>query len=204
MKRALPPLALAATVAALAAAPAQAATAGSVYRKAAGNAGGAAYAPPSPSKPAPAPAPGATPGSMNLRNGRAIAPSGTPRRVRRVVTAANRLTRNRYRWGGGHAPFSKRLARGYDCSGAVSYALYGGRFLAFPLDSSGFKTWGRRGPGRWISVYANKGHAFVVVAGLRFDTSLHDIDAPRPRTGPRWSRALRPSKGFVVRHPAGY
>lgn len=203
MRRALPQLALAATVAALAAAPAQAASGGSVYRPPTGNAGGAAYAPPS-SSPAPAPSPAPDPGAMTLRNGRAIAPSRGPRRVRRVVTAANRITRRRYTWGGGHAPFSKRLARGYDCSGAVSYALYGGRFLAVPLDSTSFEKWGRRGPGRWITVYANRGHAFVVVAGLRFDTSMHDLDAPRPRTGPRWSIAPRPSKGFVARHPAGY
>ena len=65
-------------------------------------------------------------------------------------------------------------------------------------------SWGRSGPGRWITVYAHSGHAYAVVAGLRFDTSLHDPDAPGPQTGPRWSRTLRESDAFVARHPRGY
>jgi hypothetical protein len=115
--------------------------------------------------------------------------------------AANRLVRKPYRWGGGHASFLGQLASGYDCSGAVSYALFGGRFLKAPLASGDLEDWGRTGAGSWITVYTNKGHAYLMVAGLRFDTSLHDPGAPGPRTGPRWSARPRDPKGFVARHP---
>ena len=86
----------------------------------------------------------------------------------------------------------------------MSYALYGGRFLRSPLPSGMLMRWGSRGPGQWITVYAHGGHAYVVVAGYRFDTSMRDSDAPGPSTGPRWSRTLRTSSAFVARHPSGY
>jgi cell wall-associated NlpC family hydrolase len=95
-----------------------------------------------------------------------------------VIVAANRLVRKPYRWGGGHAAFSRRLASGYDCSGAVSYALYGGRFLMAPLPSRSLEEWGRPGAGARITVYANAAHAYVVVAGLRF-TRACAIRTPR-------------------------
>jgi cell wall-associated NlpC family hydrolase len=123
--------------------------------------------------------------------------------VRRVISAANRLVRKRYKWGGGHKAFTPKLARGYDCSGAVSYALYGARALTWPLDSTGLMKWGRPGPGRWITVYANKKHTYLVVAGTRFDTSMHDLGTPGPTTGPRWSVTPRPRKSFRARHPLG-
>ena len=107
-----------------------------------------------------------------------IAPASAPLRVRRVIEAANRLVEKPYIYGGGHKPFSSRLDRGYDCSGSVSYALYGGRFLRSPLPSGALMNWGQDGPGQWITVYAHGGHAYVVVAGLRFDTSMRDRDAP--------------------------
>jgi hypothetical protein len=137
-------------------------------------------------------------------DGRVIAPASAPRRIKRVIEAANRLVEKPYVYGGGHRPFSSQLDSGYDCSGAVSYALYGGRFLRSPLPSGSLMSWGREGPGSWITVYAHGGHAYVVVAGLRFDTSLRDPDAPGPRSGPRWSRTLRESDAFVARHPRGY
>jgi hypothetical protein len=155
--------------------------------------GGATFAPPPP-----------PPEKAKLVNGRVIAPASAPRRVRRVIEAANRLVEKPYVYGGGHRPFSSRLDRGYDCSGAVSYALYGGRFLRSPLPSGALMSWGRRGPGDWITVYAHGGHAYLVVAGLRFDTSMRDRDAPGPSSGPRWSRTLRESDAFVARHPRGY
>ena len=135
-------------------------------------------------------------------DGRALAPAGTPTVVRRVFVAANRLIRKRYRWGGGHRTFA-RLDRGYDCSGAVSYALYGGRLLLSPLDSTALSRFGERGPGSWISVYANRGHAYMVVAGLRFDTGAHDAATTPRGTGPRWSATPRSPRRFRVRHPAG-
>jgi hypothetical protein len=145
------------------------------------------------------------PKKAKLVDGRVVAPASAPTRVKRVIAAANRLVEKPYVYGGGHRPFVKgQLDSGYDCSGSVSYALYGGRFLRSPLPSGAMMGWARSGPGRWITVYANSGHAYMVVAGLRFDTSLHDPDAPGPRTGPRWSRNLRDSGAFVARHPRGY
>ena len=155
--------------------------------------GGAQFQPPPP-----------PPEEATLVDGRVIAPASAPPRVKRVIEAANRLVEKPYVYGGGHKPFSSRLDVGYDCSGAVSYALYGGRFLRSPLPSGALMSWGREGPGEWITVYAHGGHAYIVVAGLRFDTSLRDPDAPGPRSGPRWSRTLRESNAFVARHPRGY
>jgi hypothetical protein len=155
--------------------------------------GGATFEPPPP-----------PPEEATLVDGRVIAPASAPRRVKRVIEAANRLVEKPYVYGGGHKPFSSTLDSGYDCSGAVSYALYGGRFLRSPLPSGALMSWGEEGPGEWITVYAHGGHAYIVVAGLRFDTSMRDPDAPGPSTGPRWSRTLRESDAFVARHPYGY
>jgi hypothetical protein len=155
--------------------------------------GGASFEPPPP-----------PPEKATLVDGRVLAPVSAPTRVKRVIEAANRIVEKPYVYGGGHKPFSSRLDRGYDCSGAVSYALYGGRFLRSPLPSGALMDWGRDGPGEWITVYAHGGHAYVVVAGLRFDTSMRDADAPGPGTGPRWSSTLRKSDAFVARHPRGY
>jgi hypothetical protein len=155
--------------------------------------GGATFQPPPP-----------PPEEATLVDGRVIAPVTAPRKVRRVIEAANRLVEKPYIYGGGHKPFSSLLDRGYDCSGAVSYALFGGRFLRSPLPSGDLMSWGEDGPGEWITVYAHGGHAYLVVAGLRFDTSMRDADAPGPSSGPRWSRTLRESDAFVARHPLGY
>ena len=156
--------------------------------------GGAVFVPPPP-----------PPAKAKLVNGRLLAPRSAPRRVKRVIKAANRIVEKPYRYGGGHKPFVKgALDSGYDCSGAVSYALYGGRFLRSPLPSGPMMTWARPGPGTWITVYAHGGHAYAVIAGFRFDTSMRDRDAPGPSTGPRWSRTLRESSAFVARHPRGY
>jgi hypothetical protein len=133
-----------------------------------------------------------------------VAPASAPRRIKRVIRAANQIVEMPYVYGGGHRPFSSGLDRGYDCSGSVSHALHGGRFLRSPLPSGALMSWGHSGPGTWLTVYANGGHAYLVVAGYRFDTSMHDADAPGPATGPRWSRTLRRSSSFVARHPRGY
>ena len=156
--------------------------------------GGATFTPPPP-----------PPEKATLVNGRLIAPASAPRRVVKAIRAANRIVEKPYRYGGGHQLYRKgRLDSGYDCSGAVSYALYGGRFLRSPLPSGAMMGWGEEGTGQWITVYAHSGHAYVVIAGFRFDTSMHDADAPGPSTGPRWSRTLRRSSAFVARHPSGY
>jgi septal ring factor EnvC (AmiA/AmiB activator) len=124
----------------------------------------------------------------------ASAPASAPQAVQDVISAGNAIAFTPYIWGGGHGSFE---SEGYDCSGAVSYALHGGGFLESPLDSTGLETWGEPGPGTWITVYANSGHAWMVVAGIAFDT----VGGP----GPRWHNPWVDSpEGFVVRHPAGY
>jgi len=134
--------------------------------------------------------------TATLVNGRAIPPANAPVAVRSAIEAGNRIVGLPYVWGGGHGSFE---SSGYDCSGTVSYALHGGGFLSSPLDSSGLTTWGSPGPGSWITVYASSGHAYVVIAGLRLDTS-----GTVGGSGPSWSTEMRSSSGFVARHPDGY
>jgi septal ring factor EnvC (AmiA/AmiB activator) len=123
----------------------------------------------------------------------ASAPASAPQAVKDVIAAANAIADTPYIWGGGHGSFE---SSGYDCSGAVSYALNGGGLIESPLDSTGLTTWGEPGPGRWITVYGNSGHAWMVVAGLAFDTS--------GGAGPRWHDPWPNSpEGFIARHPAG-
>jgi len=127
-----------------------------------------------------------------LKSGRAIPPDNAPRRVVRAIKAANEIRKTRYEWGGGHGDFKDN---GYDCSGAVSYMLHGGRMLNTPLTSGSLAGWGKKGKGEWISVYANAGHTYAMVAGLRWDTS----GGP----GPRWHKSKRGRAGYEVRHYKG-
>jgi cell wall-associated NlpC family hydrolase len=123
----------------------------------------------------------------------AIAPVGAPPAVVRAIGAANRITRKPYKWGGGHGRWSDT---GYDCSGAVSYVLHAAGLLRTARDSTGFMSYGWAGPGQWISIYAHGGHAYMTIAGLRFDTS------GRGEQGPRWRLERRSGGGFAVRHPS--
>ena len=112
----------------------------------------------------------------------------------KIESARDAIATTPYIWGGGHGSFE---SSGYDCSGAVSYALHGGGFLESPLDSTGLETWGEPGPGKWITVYANAEHAWMMIAGLAFDT----VGGP----GPRWhSSPVDSPEGFIARHPPGY
>jgi cell wall-associated NlpC family hydrolase len=129
-----------------------------------------------------------------LSHGEAVAPAGAPAAVLAAIAAANQIRHRPYLWGGGHASFR---ARGYDCSGAVSYVLHAAGLLSFPEVSGALAHWGVQGEGKWITVYANAGHAFMTIAGLRFDTSGMGASGPRWRAEPRWLR------GFHRRHPAG-
>jgi len=143
--------------------------------------------------------------NAKIVNGYAIPPKSAPRRVKRAINAANEIVEKPYKYGGGHASVSDR---GYDCSGTVSYALIGAKLLRSPLDSSGFMSWGRKGKGKWISVYAHGGHAYVVIAGLRLDTGSRDPNGDRygqaAGSGPRWNKTMRDSSGYRVRHPANF
>jgi hypothetical protein len=130
-----------------------------------------------------------------LLTGVALAPPDAPEAVKGAINAANTIIGRPYIWGGGHASF---YSRGYDCSGSVSFALFGGGLIPRPLTSGELEHWGAPGPGKWITVYANAGHTFAEIAGLRWDT-VGDAQG----TGPRWHLATTDTAGFVVRHPPG-
>jgi hypothetical protein len=135
-------------------------------------------------------------GKAKLRNGLAVPPSNAPVRVKKVIRAANDIAKGKgYCMGGGHGSWHDNC---YDCSGAVSYALHGGRFVSSPMPSGSYRNWGKRGKGKWITVYAHGGHMYAVIAGLRFDTSM------TAGKGPGWSKDMRSSSGFSVRHPKNF
>lgn len=127
-------------------------------------------------------------------DGLAVAPAGAPPQVAALIAAGNAIAATPYRYGGGHGSFDDTA---YDCSGSVSYALHGAGLVDGTLDSTGLSKWGVGGAGAWITVYANKTHTYLIVAGLRFDTS------GAKAAGTRWQAAPRSSKGFKVRHPLG-
>jgi hypothetical protein len=133
-----------------------------------------------------------------IRNGLAYAPSYAPIQVKRAIWAGNRIRHKPYIYGGGHGSFNDS---GYDCSGSVSYVLHAAGLLKVPMDSSELESWGRGGLGRWITVYTKPGHAFVEIAGIRFDTSSAGDPNPAPGSGPRWRPLLHDTSGFADRHP---
>src|SRR5436305_4046469 len=133
-----------------------------------------------------------------LRNGIAYAPSQAPDNIKNAIWAVNTLRRKPYVWGGGHGSFNDY---GYDCSGAVSFALHYAGLLDAPLPSNNFRRYGKRGCGRWITIYSRDGHTFAFIAGLRLDTAdMRDGGA----VGPRWYADGRDTHGFDARHPAGW
>jgi peptidoglycan hydrolase-like protein with peptidoglycan-binding domain len=127
-------------------------------------------------------------------DGTATPPPNAPPQVVAIIDAGNQIATTPYRYGGGHGKWQDTA---YDCSGSVSFALHGANLLTAPLDSGSLEKWGTSGPGEWVTVYANGGHAWMTVAGLRFDTSGRD------KAGTRWQPDMRPTSGYVVRHPAG-
>jgi hypothetical protein len=145
---------------------------------------------------APPPQPSGHAGKAKLVDGKAVAPRSAPRRVKRVIAAANRIAKGHgYCMGGGHQSWRSRC---YDCSGAVSYALHAGGYLDYPMVSGDLAKWGARGKGHWISVYANKAHVFMMVAGRRFDT------ADTTGNGPGWAQDMgdwESSQHYAVRQP---
>jgi cell wall-associated NlpC family hydrolase len=125
----------------------------------------------------------------------AIAPFNAPAEIQGAISAANQITDQPYRWGGGHSGWR---SRGYDCSGAVSYALAGGGLINRPATSGELMHWGKPGKGRWLTIYANPGHVYAVIAGLRWDTvGLGSGE------GPRWHPADAYPSGYVARHIPG-
>lgn len=142
---------------------------------------------------------GIGPGRVLKRKGRGGSGGGGGGRkagiINAIIRAGDRIATTPYVYGGGHGSFT---ASGYDCSGSVSYALHGGGLLRSPLDSTGFMSYGQPGPGRHITIYANAGHAYMVIKGRRFDTSA------RSQTGTRWTNEMRSPAGYVARHPTGF
>jgi cell wall-associated NlpC family hydrolase len=131
--------------------------------------------------------------SMNTDRRTAVAPAGAPPEVAAAIAAANRITRKPYKWGGGHGRWRDS---GYDCSGTVSYVLHAAGLLERPRDSTGLMSYGWRGKGKWITIYAHGSHAYMVIAGLRFDTSGSGEE------GPRWRLEPRSGRGYEKRHPS--
>jgi len=130
-----------------------------------------------------------------LEGGYAVAPPAAPERVKLAIAAANRIAGSPYRRGGGHGVGEDSA---FDCSGSTSYVLRAAGLMATSMPSSGFRRFGESGAGEWISIYARRGHVFLVLAGLRYDTGWHGEEE-----GPRWTTRSRPANGAVIRHPAG-
>ncbi len=131
-----------------------------------------------------------------IKDGVAYAPRHAPAAVKRAIAAGNRLQSMPYKWGGGHAHLDDS---GYDCSGSVSYVLREAGLMKGCIPSESFFGYGKKGAGKWITIYARDGHVFMTVAGLRLDTG-----GSNNSSGPRWKTATRAGKGHVMRHPGGY
>jgi hypothetical protein len=131
-----------------------------------------------------------------IKDGLAYAPRSAPAAVKRAIAAGNRLQDMPYKWGGGHA---RKSDSGYDCSGSVSYILREAGLLQGSLPSRGYFNYGKKGEGKWITIYVRKGHVFMTIAGLRLDTG-----GPGGETGPRWKTQTRQGLGHFMRHPSGY
>ena len=129
-----------------------------------------------------------------LKNGVALPPLEAPPEVRAIIEAGNVIARSPYKWGGGHGKWQDT---GYDCSGSVSYALAAAGLVNASMPSGGYMKWGKPGKGEWVTLYTNPGHIFMVVAGVRFDTSARGVK------GSRFTNDMRPTGGYVVRHPPG-
>jgi cell wall-associated NlpC family hydrolase len=127
-------------------------------------------------------------------DGVAVAPDSAPNEVKAIIEAGNAIATKPYKYGGGHGRWNDT---GYDCSGSISYVLHAAGLLDTALDSTDFMSWGERGRGTWVTIRTNPSHAYMIVAGLRFDTSA------RRQTGSRWTEEMRSARGYRGRHPDG-
>jgi len=148
--------------------------------------------PPPPAATTPAVAPGAQ--ATVGPDGLAVAPAGAPPQVQQIIAAGNQIASKPYKYGGGHGKWNDS---GYDCSGSVSYALHGAGLLDTAMPSGDFTDWGDPGPGQWVTLYAKSSHIFMVVAGIRFDTS------GRTKNNTRWQADMRSTSGYTAVHPPG-
>jgi cell wall-associated NlpC family hydrolase len=153
-----------------------------------------------PAEPPSTPAhPTVTGDTAKIIKGVAYAPSYAPQAVKEAIWAGNQIRKKPYIYGGGHGQWKDA---GYDCSGSVSYVLHAAGLLKTSEDSGEMESWGVKGAGQWITVYANGGHAFVEIAGIRFDTSAEQDPNPPTGSGPRWRPLMTSTGGFAARHPA--
>lgn len=129
-----------------------------------------------------------------LASGEAVPPDGAPLVVKQLIAAGNAIATTPYVWGGGHG---RLYDVGYDCSGSLSFAFVHAGLMDRSIVSGGFSSMGEPGRGRWITVYSNAGHVFMVVAGLRFDTSAIHL------AGSRWTAQPRSTAGFAARRLPG-
>ena len=136
--------------------------------------------------------------AMIRRNGLAAIPKGAPASVRAIISAANTIIGKPYKWGGGHG---RLFDSGYDCSGTVSYALIRSGLLGYPMVSGSLAHWGAKGVGKYVTIYANKSHVYMEVAGLRLDTS--SVGDRGGKSGVRWRPPIGKRFGFAVRHIRG-
>jgi cell wall-associated NlpC family hydrolase len=153
----------------------------------------AASAPVAPAEELAAPAPAGEQAYIGA-DGLAVAPASAPAEVQAIIAAGNEIATKPYKYGGGHRSWNDS---GYDCSGSVSYVLHAAGLLDTPLDSTRFMSWGEPGRGQWVTIRTNPSHAYMIVAGLRFDTSARRL------TGNRWSDTMRSASGYTARHPSG-
>jgi hypothetical protein len=147
-----------------------------------------------PEQPAPTQVAPGSQATMSSDGLHAVAPADAPPEVQQAIAAANKIVGKPYRYGGGHGRWDDS---GYDCSGTLSYALHGAGLIDRAMASGEYESWGAKGTGQWITIYANSGHVYAIIAGLRLDTSGSG------GKGPRWHEDLRSGHGYVVRHPAG-
>jgi hypothetical protein len=132
--------------------------------------------------------------------GLAYAPSAAPVQVQRAIWAGDAIRNKPYSYGGGHGAW---ISSGYDCSGSVSYVLHAAGLINVSMDSGQMMRWGLRGLGAWMTVYANPGHAFIQIAGIRLDTSAEQDPHAARGSGPRWRPLMKRTSGYRARHPAG-
>jgi peptidoglycan hydrolase-like protein with peptidoglycan-binding domain len=137
-------------------------------------------------------------------DGTATLPAGAPAAVQAMVTSADQILNTSYCIGGGHGRWKSSC---YDCSGSVSYVLHGAGLLSTSEDSTGLESYGSPGPGKWVSIYSDPSHAFIVIAGIAFDTANYGGPNIPAGTGPRWRSNplgnLADGGHYVVRHPPG-
>jgi len=137
-------------------------------------------------------------------DGTATAPAGAPAAVQAMISSANSILNTSYCVGGGHGTWNSSC---YDCSGSVSFVLHGAGLLNSSEDSSGLESYGASGPGQWVTIYSDPGHAFIVIAGIAFDTADYGGPNIPSGTGPRWRSNplgnLADGGDYVVRHPPG-